>query len=77
MSAPSRPPVTTKFWIGDTVYKVHGDKAAGIVLSVHFQGDPAYPTVVYEVVWPKAGSTEEHYEFELTKIKPQKMKSYR
>lgn len=68
----SRPPVTTRFWIGDTVYRTLGSKNAGQVIAVTFIGDPAYPAVQYNVVWPKDCITEDHYEIELTKVKPTK-----
>lgn len=70
MSAPGRPPVTTPFWIGDTVYKKHGSKHAGTIYGVCFRGDPAYPAVLYEVTWPKDAGNDQHYGVELTTEKP-------
>jgi hypothetical protein len=68
----TRPPVTTKFWIGDTVYRVHGTRSPGTVLEVIFQGDPAYPLVLYKVTFPKDCNVDDFYEIELTKTKREK-----
>jgi hypothetical protein len=67
-----KPPVTTPFWVGQTVYLKHGGRQHGLVLAVIFEGDPAYPLIRYRVSWPKSALTDEYTAVELTAVRPKK-----